>query len=77
MNTDELKINLINKITSINDSSLLEEVKQLLDFETNESVYQLSDEQKNRIAEARAEYKAGNFLTIDEANNEIEKWLEE
>lgn len=75
MNTDELKIDLINKITTISNSSLLEEVKQLLDFEMNESVYQLSDEQKNRIAEARAEYKAGKFLTNEEANNEIEKWL--
>jgi hypothetical protein len=33
MSTDELKLDLIGKIQTIDDTSLLEEVKQLLDFE--------------------------------------------
>jgi hypothetical protein len=77
MGTDELKINLISKITSTNNLLLLEEVENLLNFEAEEHVYLLSNEQKKRIAEARTEYKMGNFLTNEYAEKEIEKWLEQ
>jgi hypothetical protein len=74
MSTDELKLNLIYKIKTIDDTSLLEEIKQLLDFEVT-GIYNLNDEQKKNIAEAKNEYATENILTNDDANNEIIKWL--
>ena len=41
------------------------------------SVFILSDKQIIQIKEAKAEYLKGNFLTEEEANKDIEKWLEE
>jgi hypothetical protein len=74
MSTDELKLNLIYKIRTIDDDAILEEVRHLLDFEVG-GIYILNDEQKKHIAEAKTEYETGNILTNDEANNEIAKWL--
>lgn len=73
MNTDELKLDIINRITNLKESYIIEEIKKLLDFESEEGVYQLSDEQKKRLTEA----KTDKVLTEAEANSEIEKWLNE
>jgi len=73
MNTDELKLDIINRITNLKEAYIIEEIKKLLDFESEEGVYQLSDEQKKRLTEA----KTDKVLTEAEANSEIEKWLNE
>jgi hypothetical protein len=38
-------------------------------------VYKLSNEQKSAIAEARQQIKGGQFLSDEQANNEIDEWL--
>jgi len=73
MNTDELKLDIIKRITSLKESYIIEEIQKLLDFELDEGVYQLSEEQKNRLIEA----KSDKILTEEEANREIEEWLNE
>ena len=55
------------------DEATLEKIEKLLD----EEVFILSDKQIIQIKEAKAEYLKGNFLTEEEANKDIEKWLEE
>ncbi|HLV51201.1 MAG TPA: hypothetical protein VKY44_04520 [Flavobacterium sp.] len=40
-------------------------------------MYELSTDQENRVAEARKEYKNGNYITNEEAENEIDQWLKE
>lgn len=77
MNTSELKLNIIQKITELKEVRVIEEIKRLLDFELDQGIYELSETQKNRVAEAREEYTNEDFLTADEADNEIDQWLKE
>lgn len=77
MSTAELKLKVINRITNITDNNLIEQIHRLIDFELEKDVYELSEEQIQRIAEAREEYQKGDTLTNEEAIKEIEKWLDE
>ena len=72
MTTLERKKILKEKI-DFSDEATLEKIEKLLD----EEVFILSDNQIIQIKEAKAEYLKGNFLTEEEANKDIEKWLEE
>lgn len=76
MSTAELKISLINRIANLNDDLLLEDIQRLLEFETAAGTYQLSDEQRKEVNEARAEFTRGEYLSENEANVEVKKWLE-
>ena len=72
MTTLERKKILKERI-DFSDEATLEKIEKLLD----EEVFILSDKQIIQIKEAQAEYLKGNFLTEEEANKDIEKWLEE
>lgn len=72
-----LKLDLINKINELDDIKIIKEIRKFLDFELDEKVYELSQAQKERIAEARTEYKNSLTLTEEQANNEIDEWLKE
>jgi len=73
MNAAEVKLDLINRIANLKESRIIEEIKNLLDFEQDSTVFQVSDEQKARLLKARSD----EVISEDEANNEIEKWLQE
>ena len=72
MTTLERKKILKERI-DFSDEATLEKIEKLLD----EEVFILSDKQIIQIKEAKAECLKGNFLTEEEANKDIEKWLEE
>jgi hypothetical protein len=79
MSTIELKEKLIDKIQHTDDENILAELNRLLGIETdNESddVFIFDENQKIKIEEARLQIKNGDFLTHDEANKEIDEWLE-
>lgn len=73
MSTAEIKLDLINKITNLKETRIIEEIQKFLDFELDEGVFEVSALQKERLAEA----KNDTILSEDDANNEIEKWLQE
>lgn len=73
MSTAELKLDIINKIANLKDGHIIEEVKKFLDFEMEAGIYQVSDEQRARLVEA----KSDKILTEEEANKSIEEWLNE
>ena len=76
MRTEELKKRLIEKIEKTDDYSRLEEAFRLLQLETEDvEVYNLSEDQKSAVNEARQQIRNGQFLTDDEANKEIGEWL--
>jgi len=79
MSTSELqmKLDLINRISILDDARIIKEIKKLLDFELDEKVYELNQPKKSRIEEARNEYKNAQILTEEDANNEIDQWLNE
>lgn len=47
MSTANLKIELINKITQIKETTVTKELQRLIDFELNEGVFKLTTAQKN------------------------------
>lgn len=77
MSTTELKIDLINRISNTDDPGIIQELKKLLDFELDKAKYQLSSEQELRLKEAQNEYLSGSFLSEKQADETIEKWLDE
>lgn len=76
MYTIELRKLLIEKIQLTNDNKFLEEASRLLEAEIDDSdVYVLNDKQKEAIKESRNQIANGEFLTDEESNKEIDKWL--
>lgn len=76
MSSAELKKRLIDKIQKTDNENLLEEAFRLLQLESEDiEIYKLSDEQKSAVNEAREQIKRGEFLTDDEANKDIDEWL--
>ncbi len=73
MSTAELKIELINKITKLNETRIIKEIERLIDFELEMGEFRMSEEQKIRITEAQKD----TILSEDEANKAIEVWLQE
>jgi predicted transcriptional regulator len=79
MSTIELKERLIDKISHTEDENILAEVNRLLGIETQseaDDVFIFNEAEKTKIEEARSQINNGDFLTHDEANKEIDEWLE-
>lgn len=66
---------LIDRINSINNKDILDEVNRLLEVDIEETVYQTTAEQKNEIEIARAQISAGEGIPSDVADREIDEWL--
>ena len=76
MTTIEMKNQVIGKINQLTDIELLMDVYKLLDGSFVESdVYKLSDNHKIAIDKAISQIDNGDFLTNDQANKEINEWL--
>ena len=76
MTVTELKKRLIGKINQTENSGILEEMYRLIaNEETDGSIYALSDEQKKAVEESQQQFKNGQFLNGEQADNEIEEWL--
>lgn len=76
MKAIEIKKKLINEINLSNNKNLLEEFYHFLNLENEiEEIYKLNLKQKSAIAEARGQIKNGDYLTNEQANQEIDEWL--
>jgi hypothetical protein len=75
MNTSEMKIDLIRRIVGTNNLGIIEELRNLMDFELNKEPYHLTPEQEHRIIEAQTEYLTRNILSEQQAEEEITQWL--
>ena len=76
MNTANLKIDLINKITQVKDSNIIKEINKVIDFELNEGIFELNPAQRKRIADAKSEIKQKKVLSNSAANRQISEWLD-
>lgn len=76
MKAIKIKEKLINEINLSKNKNLLEEFYQFLNLENEiQEPYQLNEEQNSAVAEAREQIKKGDYLTNEEANQEIDEWL--
>ena len=78
MSTQNIKTLLHESIENINDEDFLLAVKQILDRKYSPSDQpQLSAAQIERIEESKEQIRQGNFLTNEQADKLIERWLNE
>lgn len=75
MSTAELKIDLINKIASVSDVAMLEELMQLLKFHTEKNIYLTIEDDKKAISEAKIEIMEGKVINNEDLQKEIKTWL--
>ena len=76
MSTAELKLNLINKIAGITDKVRLKEIMQLLEFQSDGSLYITNKEEKEAVKEAKNQIKNGDGISNEDVQKEITSWLE-
>jgi len=76
MTVIELKNRLIMKIYQTEDNNLLEEIYRIIENEeAGNNLYRLSNEQSLAIEEGQKQFKLGQFLKSDQADHEIDEWL--
>jgi len=77
MTTAEIKNKLIASIINTNSGVILKDLQLILEFNSSEDVYRLTQDQRSLLAESRSDYDKGNYITDREANDNIDKWLGE
>lgn len=76
MKAIELKQRLIGKINQTQNNQILEEMYRLItNEESDNNIFELSADQTKAIEEAQLQFKNGQFLKNEQAENEIEEWL--
>ncbi len=76
--TKELKSLLHESIENINDEAFLQTIKQVLDHKYQpEKDITLTPYQEKRIDQAKKNLEEGNYLTNEQADQIIAKWLNE
>lgn len=77
MSSTELKLQIISKITTITDELVLEEIYRLVNIESEmDSLYRLTDAERNAITEGLQDVKEGRIYSSEAAENMIKEWLE-
>jgi len=76
MTVKDLKQKLIRRIDQSENSELLEEMYRLIaNEESDENLYELSEDQIRAVEEGQLQYKEGEFLTSDQADKDVDEWL--
>jgi len=77
MTTIDLKKDLIHKIAAINDKTVLDAIKAIVDKQSKATIYKTTPEQRKTIQEGRDQIEKGECFTNEQVEQEIEKWLKE
>ncbi len=76
METKELKSLIHESIENIDDEKFLQTLKQILDHKYDpSSSIDLNDYQEQRIKQAKESINKGEYLTNEEADELVAKWL--
>ena len=76
MSVTELKLQIINKITTIEDELILEEIYKLVDIESGmDSVYRLTADERKAIDTGLRDIKENRVYSSEAADNMIKEWL--
>jgi bacterioferritin (cytochrome b1) len=77
MNTIELKKELIERISMIEDVPFLNAIKTILDYKKKENFIELTLEQEKEILLASEEGKKGINISKSQMDQMVEEWLKE
>ncbi len=76
MSATELKLQIINKITTIKDELILEEIYKLVDLESGmDSIYRLTVDERKAIDIGLKDIKENRVYSSEAADNMIKEWL--
>jgi hypothetical protein len=77
MSVAEIKSNIINEISSLEDVLILEKITKILGIGIpKKENYVFSEEQRKRIEKALKQAENGECISDEEAEKEIQAWLE-
>jgi len=75
MSVTELKLQIINKVTSIKDESILEEIYKLVNLESDmEASYTLTEDEKKAIDLGLKDIKEGRVYSSEAAESMMKEW---
>ncbi|MDQ2719169.1 MAG: hypothetical protein M3Z26_05345 [Bacteroidota bacterium] len=78
MKTNDKKEDILQKLRSTTDEQLIEDVYELLypdESFKNISINDLPEELQNKITRALDDYKNGRYITHEQMQQKIGKWL--
>ena len=75
MSTLELRHIINEHLPPIDDVSFLNALKIIIESKASDSIYKLSDYQKDRIDMAREQLKKGQTISNDALQEEVNQWL--
>ncbi len=76
MQPDILKYNLLDKLISINDNSLLQKVNELIgNVDVEKNVFKVTEDQQRMLMESEDDIRNENLISDEDVNQEEDKWL--
>jgi D-ribose pyranose/furanose isomerase RbsD len=78
MNTNDKKTEVLELLRQTNDSSLIDEVYDILHPEStieNINIAALTGELQQKINNALDDYKSGNYITHEQMKQKVQEWL--
>lgn len=76
MSKTELKEKIAAGINKLEDKSVLEQLNRFINIELPANgVMHLTESQKKSISEGIADIDAGNYISHEAANKQIDEWL--
>lgn len=72
----ELKNQVKDRIESVNDEYLLEEILNLIDFESEkEEIYFIPSDHQKELEISIEQMKNGDTISNEDVNDKVQKWL--
>jgi hypothetical protein len=75
MTTVEIRHNIAEKLSQIDDISFLKAIKTIVESKVKEDTYKLSDFQKKRIESGREQIKKGQTISDSALQKDVRQWL--
>lgn len=76
MAVSELKNQVKKRIESVNDESLLEEILNLIDFQSEkEEMYMIPSDHQKELELSLEQIKNGDIISNEDVNDKVQKWL--
>ncbi|MBF4471032.1 hypothetical protein [Flavobacterium sp. HJJ] len=75
MSVLELKLEIFDKLKSIEDESLLKKIMALLKTVDEDKIYHLSEYELNMVKEGEEDIKFGRIITQEQLDKEDLEWL--
>ena len=75
MSNAELRNKVLERLETVEEAHLLEEILGLLDIESKEEVVRIPEHYKKKLEKSISQKKAGSTIPNSEVEESIEKWL--